>query len=265
MASIKRSVTQIYQDANSAYNEGRWQNAIDGWYQVLATGKAKQPEAFHFNCASAYTNMQKFDKAIEEYNTCIKLSPGHQQALLRRSAILHKTHKFEEALSGYNQLLELGMHSQNIFVQKLNVLNILDRFENTMEIVESALKLAKDEGTGPISENLSFNAEVAFALCKLKNVDTAYAEELLPYAKFLERMNNNACVNLAMDAVAEVQWCYVSPTCENSRPVDNMNIHTKNCTQGSDKRLRDMDPKELLRLAERHKLDAGVLARRAIR
>ena len=99
------------------------------YLQVLATGKAKQPEAFHFNCASAYTNMQKFDKAIEEveapslsaplrhhddtptrhyltlhphtslqYNTCIKLSPGHQQALLRRSAILHKTHKFADAL-----------------------------------------------------------------------------------------------------------------------------------------------------------------------
>ena len=37
MASIKRSVTQIYQDANSAYNEGKWQDAIDGWYQVCVS------------------------------------------------------------------------------------------------------------------------------------------------------------------------------------------------------------------------------------
>ena len=34
--------------------------------QALATGKAKHPEAFHFNCASAYTNMQNYEKAVEQ-------------------------------------------------------------------------------------------------------------------------------------------------------------------------------------------------------
>ena len=30
----RRSVTEVYQDANNAYKEGKWQDAIDGWYQV---------------------------------------------------------------------------------------------------------------------------------------------------------------------------------------------------------------------------------------
>ena len=60
--------------------------------QVLETGKAKQPEAFHFNCACAYTNMQKFDKAIEEVDLSLPARPQSSHSHAHFHAIFASIH-----------------------------------------------------------------------------------------------------------------------------------------------------------------------------
>lgn len=69
---------QLWDSANAAYTEGRWQDAADG-YEMIATLGLESPQLY-YNLGNAWFKADNLGKAIVNYERSLKLDPSFSDA-----------------------------------------------------------------------------------------------------------------------------------------------------------------------------------------
>lgn len=86
-------------NGNKAFNRGDWSEALVCYTTALnlATEDDLEKAVFYKNRAAVYLKQEEYEKAVNDCNEALKITPSDPKALFRRCQALEKLLRFEEA------------------------------------------------------------------------------------------------------------------------------------------------------------------------
>ncbi|MGB5238388.1 MAG: tetratricopeptide repeat protein, partial [Flavobacteriaceae bacterium] len=69
--------TELFEEATTAYNDGKYENAIEHYLQILANGE--HSSALYYNLGNCYYKTNQIAPSIYYYEKALLLSPGDKE------------------------------------------------------------------------------------------------------------------------------------------------------------------------------------------
>lgn len=87
------------EEGNVEFNKGNWSEALSCYTNALKlTNEDNSEKAIYYkNRAATYLKQEKYNKAIEDCDEALKISPNDPKALFRRCQALEALERYEEA------------------------------------------------------------------------------------------------------------------------------------------------------------------------
>eukprot|EP00761_Pharyngomonas_kirbyi_P012836 gb/GECH01012863.1/.p1 GENE.gb/GECH01012863.1/~~gb/GECH01012863.1/.p1 ORF type:complete len:568 (+),score=202.42 gb/GECH01012863.1/:1-1704(+) len=121
----------VYKEkGNNAFKEGKHQEAIDFFSKAIECDDTNH--VFFSNRSACYAKLEKYDKALEDADQCIKVNPTWPKGYTRKGAALEFMGRNEDALEAYNEGLK---HDSDNQVLKDNAQNVQKKLSNNMQNV----------------------------------------------------------------------------------------------------------------------------------
>ena len=142
------------------------------------------------NRGAAYYELNKHEKAIEDYNKAIELSPEYATAYNNRGAAYYELNKHEEAIEDYNKAIELNPDGAGAYTNRgIACLNIGIYKDSTRDLKKAGILFFS---SGRIEDSVKANS-ICFKLQdKIENDDVVYCGLTL----FLITLNADVIIEL---------------------------------------------------------------------
>jgi tetratricopeptide (TPR) repeat protein len=137
-------------------------------------------ERAYNNRGIAYVGLQKYEKAIVDYNKAIELDPHYATAYNNRGIAYGKLQKYKDAIVDYNNAIELNPSYANAYNNRGNAYIRLQQHENAISDFNRVIELAPDHATAYINRGTVY--------CKLRQIENA----IVDFNKAIELNPNNA-------------------------------------------------------------------------
>jgi tetratricopeptide (TPR) repeat protein len=167
-AEEQASVNTVIQWANIL--EKAWTDInSNSWKELLAFCKALRnredlcnaaESEVHFLTGLAYTEMQQYERALEDYKRAIELNPEYAAAYSNRGLTYHELQQYEQALEDYKRAIELNPEEAAAYSNRGNTYYKLQQYEQALEDYGRAIEL------NPEYAAAYYNKSCTFALMK---------------------------------------------------------------------------------------------------
>jgi protein O-mannosyl-transferase len=101
---------------------GIWKNSLDLWNYVIATSPEQIARA-HYNRGVTFQSMGSFERAIDDYDTAVRLNPSYYKSYNNRGVIFMKMRRYEEALRDFDTVISLHPSDSNAQYNRSLILN----------------------------------------------------------------------------------------------------------------------------------------------
>ncbi len=129
---------------------GIWKNGLDLWSYVIEQEPGKIPPAY-YNRGNIFAKRGLYDKAIEDYNSAIKINPGHFKSYTNRGIVYALTGKYDKAMADFNKGILLNNNDAEAFLNRGTLYQII----GNQELAKSDLRTACDLGSTDGCERLN--------------------------------------------------------------------------------------------------------------
>ena len=135
-------------DAVKCYEESRFSLSLQGisyCTDAIRHGGLNKRDlaATYSNRGIIYSRNGKFEKALEDHNRAINISPSLAKAYINRGTVLYRTHEFEAALAEFEKAISRGGGpATTLLINKSLALIKLERLDEAISTLELALQEA---------------------------------------------------------------------------------------------------------------------------
>ena len=164
---ISPEASMLYQEACSAEHSQDLKGAIQKLEQAISVSGGDA--MLYTKLAGIYSEIDEFDKALENYNKVIKINPDDAFIYISIGSIYENQGKYEEALSAYSKALDLFPEYKYNYFNLGNVNYQLHNYKEAIKDYNSFLETYS--GHAEARENL---ASSYFALKDYKNTESQY-------------------------------------------------------------------------------------------
>jgi len=137
------NATRCYQESNAPFSDYGLRyctDAIRNDNLVL-----KDLAATYTNRGIIYAANGRLEKALEDHNEALLLSPQMGKVYVNRGNVYHQTHEYEKALADYNKAIELANVKLDIaYYNKALTLIRMKRWDDARNALEKALEINPD-------------------------------------------------------------------------------------------------------------------------
>lgn len=95
----------------------------------------------HFNCGVAYSAVQDFQSAIEQYNEALALNPGHVPAYTNRGIAKDALERFEDAIADFNEAIRIDPQNEKAYFGRGSAKAELGQYSEAIEDYEGAIRV----------------------------------------------------------------------------------------------------------------------------
>ena len=169
---IMDKASQLYEKGFSLINEGKYDNAIKIFDEILDTDP-RHTDAL-LKKGIAFNRLFKYDDALLCYEKIIGIDPNHVDALFYKGLALSVLGRHEESVSFYDKALAIQPNHQNTLLNKGISLSILGRGDESIDCFEKIL------------ENEPDNFEALYNKGEAYEKSSRYDEALSCFEKILE-------------------------------------------------------------------------------
>ncbi|MCA2589207.1 tetratricopeptide repeat protein, partial [Microcystis aeruginosa CS-558/01A06] len=97
--------------------------------------------AWYVNRGNLYSDLQKYDLALDDYNQAIELNPNHAQAYNNRGTLYDEQQKYELALADYNQAIELNRNFAMAYYNRGGLYQDLGKYDLALSDYSKAIEI----------------------------------------------------------------------------------------------------------------------------
>jgi tetratricopeptide (TPR) repeat protein len=120
-------------------NIGRSNDAIE--YSKKAFGQDFSSPYAWFNQGSILFYLEKYDHAIEAYNTAIEIDPQYAEAWNDEGTAHHSLNRYEDAIKAYNKAIEIDPQYAETWHNKGTALHSLNRYDDAIKAYNKAIEI----------------------------------------------------------------------------------------------------------------------------
>lgn len=103
---VDKTAIELKEEGNKAFKEGEWDKALKYYSKAIKLISTDAPEKaiLYKNRAAVYLKLNEFDKAIDDCNQSLDITPNDPKALFRRCQALDALNRHEEAYRDARQI-----------------------------------------------------------------------------------------------------------------------------------------------------------------
>jgi len=151
----------------------------------------KSLAACHSLKASIYVSIDETEKAIEEYNLAIKLSPDYQRYYISRAQIFYDKKQYDKAEADYRTILKMDEGDVQALASLARLFIQTDKDAEAEKILNKVIKLDPEYESGYYYRAILYHKQKkydeaiadAFYLCSLKESDKENRNFFIEYAE----------------------------------------------------------------------------------
>lgn len=121
-----------------------------------ATLSKPEATAAYINLGYAYLEIKEYDKAIDAYNTVLRLDPGRMKAIFKLAEVYEKKGDFDQAIAINQKAMQMDTSSE---IPYINIGNYYLMAHDTATAVEWWQKAVEKQPLEQLSHNLSLHFE----------------------------------------------------------------------------------------------------------
>lgn len=139
IASANGEDQQLFADANTRFEQGDYQAAIDLYLQAIAINP--NDAGYYINLGNAYAALDNLDEAIAQYSQAIVIDPSYALAYTNRGNLYYQQGDYATALNDYNTAIELDVSAATAYYGRGLVQYQQDDFLNAIASFSRAIGL----------------------------------------------------------------------------------------------------------------------------
>lgn len=147
---VKELSTRLNNEGIELYNKGEYEKSIKKYSESLEIKKSKE---VLLNRANAFTAINKYDEAENDYMEIIHVDNSYWKAYYERSRLKYKFGKFADALTDLDKTLELNPEFGEGYFAKGWVVFELKDTNTACESWKKASSLGFKKANDPIAKN----------------------------------------------------------------------------------------------------------------
>lgn len=193
-------VTYLLQDAKAGIQDGRYQDAVRDYREIMLYGDQEMIETARTGLYTAYAADNRIDDAMIALDDILFDDPKNTTLLLKKADLFYKQRKFSNAFNTYEQVLTAVLpHErerykdgyQEYMVPLIRDLNNAYKFHESMEFVRRWLTVdPRNQQALLYAINLSYQLkEYDQMLAYAKDAESYYPDDVQYKVKLAEAMN----------------------------------------------------------------------------
>ena len=157
-----------------------------------------------------FTQLKKYDRAIEAYNRAIELKSDYYEAWRAKTYLLHNLERYEEALKGYDRLQELRPDAIEDWQYQGLILEQLQRNEEAIQFYDRALESHPYHQNswfyqGLLLQRMQKHEAVLQAISKIVSIDAEKTETWYRSAILWEKLERLEETNKSYKKIIELK------------------------------------------------------------
>ena len=141
LKSEKENITYIFYYGLILANERKYRDAINFFEKALAADKSHYDS--NFNIAGCYQGLLIFDKAIEYYKNCSKISINKFEPYHQIGICYKQLRKYEDSISNLKKALKISVNAKSFYILG-NVYRENGQFEEAKRSFEKSIDINKE-------------------------------------------------------------------------------------------------------------------------
>jgi tetratricopeptide (TPR) repeat protein/S1-C subfamily serine protease len=97
--------------------------------------------AWYSNRGNLYSDLQKYELALSDYNKAININPNYAKAYLNRGNLYHNQQKYELALADYNKAIKINPNLVEAYYNRGSLYSDLQKYELALSDYNKAIEL----------------------------------------------------------------------------------------------------------------------------
>lgn len=119
-----------------------WADSVTLWSDVIE----KNPEVViaYYNRGNVYMNSDAYERAIQDFSTCVKLDPTHWEAYINRGVTKTKQKDFVSAIGDFDAALSIDSTILKAYINRANALRMLKDYDRALVDYNKAGRIKPD-------------------------------------------------------------------------------------------------------------------------
>ena len=133
-----------------------WTNSIQFWDYIIEKNHQREPVCY-YSRGQAFDKMGRFDRAIEDYDEAIALSPTLTVAYYNRAVVFDKLGQYDRALADYNRVLTLDPNYYGAYINRGLFFYNTGQFNSAIADFDRAISLKPADSEAYYNQGLVFD------------------------------------------------------------------------------------------------------------